>query len=460
MNNKEILDSFKRKYPKFFIFEDSLQKFGKKYFFLIKKENEKYLVIGEKEFKFLLITQNTVNLLCKNFQWLNPKVCGLKNSFGFGDRIGLATPGHIKALKNYNFFPILAQQSVRELERTGRKFRDVLNSAILGCFQQGYKNGFGADADHVKKISDLEKAVNSGFTFFTIDLSEKIQNSKFKIENKKESIQVGKYEKFYFEKKYKFGKYIFEFTSEEIKKLVFIYGEAIDFIEKCYRFLKSKIPSFDFEISIDETSIPTTPFAHVFIVEELQRRKIEFQNLALKLPGRFEKGIDYKGNLDVLKKILEIHQKIREKLGSYKISLHSGSDKFKIYPILKNILGDNFHIKTSGTSWICAVKTIAEIDFYFFLEILKCGIKNFKENSLSYEISAKPNFISIKKLKDKKTNEIFNDKNIRQIIHISYGSIFSEKKYRDTFYKILKEKEEKYHQELKQHLEKHLKLLS
>lgn len=80
-------------------------------------------------------------------------------SFGFGDRLGLATPGHISALRvageSSAIAPIFAQESVRENARTGRTPQEVMNDALWGVFLQGWESAWGADADHLKQISDL-----------------------------------------------------------------------------------------------------------------------------------------------------------------------------------------------------------------------------------------------------------------------------------------------------------------
>ncbi len=463
--NKHIscLEEFRKKYPQVHIYSSSLQETKGKLYFLVKKEGEKFVVIGEKEFKFLPINQKTIELLCENLPYLKPRKCGLGNSFGFGDRLGVATPGHIRAVLDYNFFPVFAQQSVRELERTRRNFNGVLHDAILGCFQEGYRKGFGAEADHIKDFANLKKAMETGFTFFVIDPSDEIKAPSYiKNEEGREIFDkhFKKYEKLYLGKVYQIANNRFEFNHENLSSLVLTYGEAIDFVEECYKLIQGKISSFDFEVSVDETSLPTTPLAHILIVEELRRRKIDFQNIALRFPGKFEKAIDYIGSVEEFERILVIHQAIREKFGPYKISLHSGSDKFKIYPIFKKVLRDNFHVKTSGTSWIEAVKAIAECDFEFFLEILNLAIETFEVNVASYEISASPNFVNLEAIKKEDVEQIFEDNNIRQIIHISYGSILSDNDLRDKFYKVLGENEEEYSELLKKHLGKHLKLLT
>src|SRR5215468_9887005 len=98
-------------------------------------------------------------------------VLGLQPSFGFGDRIGLATPGHIESMKRAGagFAPIFAQQSIREMNRTGRTPREVVGAAVHGMEQCGWTAPNGADADHLKTNADVDITAAEGFTFFTID---------------------------------------------------------------------------------------------------------------------------------------------------------------------------------------------------------------------------------------------------------------------------------------------------
>src|SRR5690349_12456170 len=98
-----------------------------------------------------------------------PVALGLKKSFGFGDRLGLATPGHYAAVKKTDFAPIFAQQSVREMERTQRSPQEVLGAAQTALAKLAFTGPWGADADHHKTPQDVEKSAAAGFTFFTID---------------------------------------------------------------------------------------------------------------------------------------------------------------------------------------------------------------------------------------------------------------------------------------------------
>ncbi len=98
---------------------------------------------------------------------------GLQPSFGFGDRIGTATPGHVAAMKRAGagILPIYPQQSIREMFRTQRTATQVMSDAIEGARDCGWTGPIGADADHLKTHADVDVTAAAGFTFFTIDPS-------------------------------------------------------------------------------------------------------------------------------------------------------------------------------------------------------------------------------------------------------------------------------------------------
>ena len=113
--------------------------------------------------------------------WLRPIALGTATSFGFGDRMGLATSGHIQAMRITGaealIAPIFAQQSVRENSRTGRTPQQVLDDAMWAVFAAGWRAPWGADADHVKQMNDLAPFVAAGYTFYTIDPSDHVDNA-------------------------------------------------------------------------------------------------------------------------------------------------------------------------------------------------------------------------------------------------------------------------------------------
>src|SRR5437763_16802622 len=101
---------------------------------------------------------------------------GLSPSFGFGDRIGLATPGHVQAMRRagQSIAPIFAQQSIREMTRTNRTPEQVIHDALAGAKKAGWAGKQGADADHLKTPVDVDRTAAAGFAFFTIDPSDHV----------------------------------------------------------------------------------------------------------------------------------------------------------------------------------------------------------------------------------------------------------------------------------------------
>ncbi len=128
----------------------------------------------------MLCPLNRTNALALRAQlpWLRPQPLGLKTSAGLGDRIGLATPGHVRAIRatDGKVAPIFTQQSIREMTRTGRTPQQVMDDATWGIFEEGWQAGFGADADHLKTFADIDACLPFGYTFFTIDPGEYVDN--------------------------------------------------------------------------------------------------------------------------------------------------------------------------------------------------------------------------------------------------------------------------------------------
>ncbi|HEC93389.1 MAG TPA: hypothetical protein ENI51_10425 [Candidatus Atribacteria bacterium] len=234
-----------------------------------------------------------------------------------------------------------------------------------------------------------------------------------------------------------------------------------------YEFLKShKKSEFDLEISVDESPNVTSPLAHLFIVLELQRRGISFQNLALHFLGDWQKGIEYIGDIRQFAREFSLHAAIAKNIGGYKLSLHTGSDKFSVYPIFAQETEGLCHIKTAGTSWLEEAKVVAMKDPGLYREIHRFALENFEKDRASYnlttDLSRVPN---IDKLSDGQLVDLFNKPDSRQLIHITYGSILKAKDcegkyvFKDRIYKILFKYEEEHYREVTNHIKRHLELL-
>src|SRR5699024_7563422 len=104
------------------------------------------------------------------FPSLRPQlVSGHRTSVGTGDRTGLATPGQARAFADHDsVFPVLAQQSVREMDRLGRSARSVMDEAVFGLVEAGWDRGFGADCDDIKTTAGVDSGLGAGFVMVTL----------------------------------------------------------------------------------------------------------------------------------------------------------------------------------------------------------------------------------------------------------------------------------------------------
>ena len=397
----------------------------------------------------------------------------LKNagvSFGVGDRLGIASPGHIRIFKKYRANPVLAQQSVRELTLTDRNYNDVLDSVTWAVFQEGYKEPWGADGDHLKTEEWVKTALSIGFTMITADVSDYIHgeytsadDDVIKTEYSKIDEGIRKsLEQAYLDYTVKLenGEEI-KLNSGTLSRIVLIYKNALDHALRLYNTAVETAgeDNFDFELSIDETDTPTTPEAHVFIAKEAEKKGIKIASLAPRFVGEFQKGIDYIGNPDRFEKSFKTHVLIAKIMG-YRISVHSGSDKFRVFPIIGKQTECRFHIKTAGTNWLEAIRVIANSDPSFFRELYLYAKENYKKAREYYHVTPNlGNLPDIKLLADRQLPNILDNPDARQVIHITYGEMLKDTGIRDKIYNCLEENIEEYWDALVKHIGNHLKLL-
>lgn len=486
--NDMLSDSLKPSYGNIHVYLSSYSKVGATKVVMIKQDILKFLVvIGEDDlyhelqgfeypgFKLCFPNHENRIVLNKFFPYTAPVAnVDHKTSIGLGDRLGLATPGHIKALQGTEVFPIFAQQSIRELDMTGRTYEDVIDAAAYAVFQEGYKKGYGADGDHLKTKDDILKELSLGATMITLDSSEKIDNDvlHLSVDN-----LVAKYENIdasilsYYEDKYLDCKIPLDGFKDPISKVqlmkdVLTYYKAIDFIEEVYTEIISKHEDpLDFEISIDETSTPTDPISHYIIAKELKDRGIIISTMAPRFIGEFQKGIDYRGDLDLFREDIRSHVTIAEHF-DYRISVHSGSDKFSIFPIVAKETHGKFHVKTAGTNWLEALEVISENEPDLYRKIHTHALEKFKDATSLYHVTTNLNNIKpLDQVKDSDLPKYLQNDDARQLLHITYGYILRDKDdqgkflLREPFFKALDKHSESYKAHLDEHISKHLTLL-
>ncbi|WP_117161498.1 tagaturonate epimerase family protein [Paraliobacillus sp. X-1268] len=414
-------------------------------------------------------------VLNQYFPYTVPQAFGTEiATMGLGDRLGLASPGHIETIKPYRVKPILAQQSIRELTLTNRSMIDILDAAAFAVFQEGYKDGYGADGDHIKLEKDIEYALSLGISFLTLDCSDQIRND---LETISVSDIEGEYEKLpaatrdyyyetYFNKQFDVNGLEIDYDKVDVIKNALLYGEALDYTEHVYKtYIQNAEKQIDFEISIDETETITSPAAHFFVANELIRRGVNVTSLAPRFCGEFQKGIDYIGDITQFEKELKAHAIISQYFG-YKLSIHSGSDKFSVFPSIGEHTNGLLHIKTAGTNWLEAVRVIAAINPELYRRMHVHALEHFEETLQYYHIT--PNLDTIAPLEEQ-TDELLpaymNHDAARQLFHVTYGILLTAKNdqgkflFKDAFFQTLNENEDAYRQALVKHIGKHLELL-
>jgi tagaturonate epimerase len=411
--------------------------------------------------------------LRQQLNWLKPKLLGLRTSAGLGDRLGLATPGHVRAIRETHgrIAPIFAQQSMREMTRTGRTPQQVMDDAMWAIFSEGWQEGFGADADHLKTAADIDMCLEAGFTFFTLDPGAYVNNAAEaappgKLLEMAASLpaEVQLYRSGLKGKTFDIDGLKITFSEEILLKAAVKYGQAIDHVAEMYRHLcrVSGERPFELEVSVDETDQPTSHAEHVYIASELKRLGVKWVSLAPRYVGRFEKGVDYIGDLTAFEADYAGHAAIANHFGPYKLSLHSGSDKFSIYPIAGRLSHGLVHLKTAGTSYLEALRTIAAVDLELFREIYIFARERYDTDKASYHVSAELGRAPLPEdVKD--WPGLLDQFDAREILHVTFGSVLTEKdpagnkRFYDRLFGALNSNSEAYASNLEKHFGRHLK---
>ncbi len=418
-----------------------------------------------------------------------PQLLGIRKSAGCGDRLGLATPGHVRAIRRSlhtscpaekGIMPIFAQQSIREMVRTARTPQQVMDDASWGVFEEGWCEGFGADADHLKSVEDVDLCADVGFTLYTVDPGDHVDNAATTdqtatllekvavlpwdaLESSPEEMRAA-----YLDRSFDLGdEVVIRFSNETLLRAAAKYGRAVAHTAILYRHLIDRMgepgQGFELEVSVDETETPTTPEEHFFVARELTRLGVRWVSLAPRYIGRFEKGVDYIGDLEAFEADLIRHVAIAQHLGPYKLSIHSGSDKFSIYPIVARVAGDLVHLKTAGTSYLEALRALATIDPPLFREILEFAKGRYANDMASYHVSADPRrFPDPHELADDQLTTVLDAFDGRQLLHVTFGSVLTSRsddgsyRFRDRLLDALFRNEEVYYDVLETHIGRHL----
>ena len=406
------------------------------------------------------------------FPALRPqKISGHRTSVGTGDRTGLATPGQARAFATQGpgVMPVLAQQSIREMDRLGRSARAVMDDAVFGLVEAGWDSGFGADCDHIKTTEGIDRGLEAGFVMFTLDPGDLVADVTAGVsaadaealpwDQLEDSLEDLK--KRYVGMTLDVGHSQIEVTEQDVLTAAVKYGRAVVESMRLYRHVTDNAQhEVEIEFAVDETKWLTTFFEHFYLASELKRLGASWFSFAPRYVDGFEKGLDFLGDTEELRLNLEAHHAISEQFGGYKISLHSGSDKFSIYPLCVEATQGLVHLKTSGTSYLCGVEVVAAHDPELFSAIWDISRASYVKARASYQVSAHEDRTPTS-LAGVDLQELIRSSDARQILHVGYGDSLNGTdaagaSIHDRFLAVVTENQAQHSDVLAAHIGQHL----
>lgn len=294
-----------------------------------------------------------------------------KYSIGMGDRFGHQGSAQLKAIidagiKGIEITPVW-NKSNREHNTIGTQPGDVRKEADTVTKKAGFKMPYFVDADHIN-LDTVDRFIESS-DFFTIDVASYIGK---KADDDDINTFVAGAKKYSGELKIPGIKKTLKISEQKIREIANKYLFAAIKAWEIFRKIEKTKGSGNFvtEVSMDEVPDPQTPVELFFILKMLGEESIPVQTIAPKFSGRFNKGVDYVGDPDKFEEEFEADLMVIDYAvhefglpGNLKMSVHSGSDKFTIYPIIGKIIREHekgIHLKTAGTTWLEEVIGLAE----------------------------------------------------------------------------------------------------
>lgn len=286
-----------------------------------------------------------------------------KYSIGIGDRFGHQGIAQLRAVikaqqSGLNITPVW-NKSNREHIYVQSHPEEVRKEADAAVKFLGFKGDYFVDADHVN-LNTVEPFIASS-DFFTLDVASYIGKS---TSNENINAFINSCKNFNKELSIPGIEEKFEISNEWLENIAKKFLLASEQAAVLYQFIKEKKKNNPFivEVSMDEVPTPQTPLELFFILKMLADKKIPLQTIAPKFTGRFNKGIDYQGDIKQFAKefeedilVIDYAIKMFNLPQDLKLSIHSGSDKFSIYPFIAEITkkhNKGFHLKTAGTTWL------------------------------------------------------------------------------------------------------------
>lgn len=294
-----------------------------------------------------------------------------KYSFGVGDRFTMEGSAQLAAIQEINAMGFdvapVWNKSYREHQIIKTNHSSVAKEAKEAVAANNYKGNYFVDADHIG-LGNVDEFMDYS-NFFTIDVAHFISQP---VDSALKAAFVQRHAHYIGTLTIPGIDTSFTISSEMLEGIADKYALAIQEVTKIYQHIEAKKGKGNFipEVSMDETEEAQSPIEMFFILAELKAMGVEVQTVAPKFTGLFPKGVDYQGDVAGFAKEFEEDVAVIKyaidtlKLPkSLKLSVHSGSDKFSIYPAMRKAIEKfdaGIHVKTAGTTWLEEVIGLAK----------------------------------------------------------------------------------------------------
>lgn len=371
-----------------------------------------------------------------------------KFSFGVGDRFAHQAAAQLRAFQKIaddgiEVAPVW-NKSNREHTFVGSQPQSVFDAAKAAVEKLGWQKPWHVDADHIQ-LATVEPFLPCS-DFFTIDVADWIGKAAAKSDIDE---FVARHGELVGSLELPGLSTPLEISVDDVRRVAGQYLLAVKQASVIYQHIASVKGSDHLiaEVSMDETDAPQTPPELLIILAAMADEKIPLQTIAPKFTGRFNKGVDYVGDLAQFERefnddlaVIAYAVKQYGLPEVLKLSVHSGSDKFSLYPIIRKSLqrtGAGLHIKTAGTTWLEELIGLAEAGgdgLELAKEIYLYALDHVDELSAPYasvidvDVSKLPDLATVEQysggefastIRHIPTNPMFNS-SMRQLLHVSF----------------------------------------
>ena len=320
-----------------------------------------------------------------------------KYSFGIGDRFGKEGKAQLDAILKLRQAGVevtpVWNKSNREHETVGTSPESLRQEADNAVKAAGFDGDYFVDADHInlKTVDPFLKVSD----FFTIDVAEFIGTS---APAKEEEKFLAFFKDYSGEFNIPGIAHKIQISKTHLRKMLDNFLLATKIAGEVFSYINAhKKEDVHVEVSIDEVENAQSPVELFFILAALAYYKVPVNTIAPKFTGEFNKGVDYEGDLEQFEKefeedlfVLKFAVKEFGLPENLKISVHTGSDKFSVYPVIRKLIKKHdagLHLKTAGTTWLEELIGIAESEgdgFQFAKELYAQSLERYEELTKDY----------------------------------------------------------------------------